>query len=276
MAQAMSGQAYLAQYCRRMVGLNAHLSINHHLAMHFAVMIKLFGPVYGWWLFAFERFNGMLERVNINGHDGGELETTLLRNWVLNHLIYELLLILPPDAPQREHDLIYQIIENEARRGSMAVEIAQFHAEASVDNISLPKQISTAHLNLHAILLSPCFPPSPPLAEILFQYGQQRWPQLRRQFTLDMEPGCVRFYGNRVARRLPYIRKDGLRYGSRANNRTEKDSYAFIQEHGRRVPVALEDIFLVKVEDLNEPAHACILIRRLLPAPADLHLPWQA
>ncbi|RXW16345.1 hypothetical protein EST38_g9511 [Candolleomyces aberdarensis] len=151
MAQALSGQAYLAQYCLRMLALNASLSINHHLSMHFVNMIKLFGPVYGWWLFAFERFNGMLEKVNINGHNGGELETTLLQNWVLNHLIYELLLILPPDAPQREKDLIYQIINKEARHGSMAVKIAQFRAEASIDNISLPKQISTSHLDLHRI-----------------------------------------------------------------------------------------------------------------------------
>jgi hypothetical protein len=31
--------------------------------MHFVDMLKHFGPVYGWWLFAFERFNGMMEKI---------------------------------------------------------------------------------------------------------------------------------------------------------------------------------------------------------------------
>ncbi|KAK0193102.1 hypothetical protein F5146DRAFT_892888, partial [Armillaria mellea] len=50
------------------------LSVNHHLMMHFSSMIKLFRPVCSWWLFSFECFNGMLEKVNNNGHDGGHIE----------------------------------------------------------------------------------------------------------------------------------------------------------------------------------------------------------
>ncbi|KAJ3845821.1 hypothetical protein EV368DRAFT_77177 [Lentinula lateritia] len=63
-----------------MVQANQELTINHHLAMHFAMMVKLFGPVYAWWLFAFERFNGILEKVKTNGHDGGRCKLTMLRN----------------------------------------------------------------------------------------------------------------------------------------------------------------------------------------------------
>jgi hypothetical protein len=77
MAQAQAGQTYFANYCR-LILLGVPLTISHHLAMHFARMIKVFGPVYGWWLFAFERFNGMMKKVNHNGHDGGRMELTLL------------------------------------------------------------------------------------------------------------------------------------------------------------------------------------------------------
>jgi len=77
-------------------------------------MIKLYGPVYGWWLFAFERFNGMLEKVNHNGHDGGRMELTLMRNWVQTHLIYKFLLEMPPDASPHECKLIDKLIKTEA------------------------------------------------------------------------------------------------------------------------------------------------------------------
>jgi hypothetical protein len=78
MAQAAAGQMYLKMYCLQMMALSVVLTVNHHLMMHFYYQIKLFGPIYAWWLFAFKRFNGMLEKVNHNGHDGGRIELTLL------------------------------------------------------------------------------------------------------------------------------------------------------------------------------------------------------
>ncbi|KAK0229710.1 hypothetical protein EDD85DRAFT_746890, partial [Armillaria nabsnona] len=91
MAQACQAQQFMLQYCRACIRLRIPLVINHHLSCHFCDMIRHFGPVYSWWLFAFERFNGMLEKVNHNGHDGGRMELTLVQNWVQTHLIYELL-----------------------------------------------------------------------------------------------------------------------------------------------------------------------------------------
>jgi hypothetical protein len=90
MKEARLGQDFLVLHCRLLLDLGAILHINHHASMHFLAQFKLFGPVYAWWLFAFERFNGMLEKVKHNGHDGGEMEVTLLRNWVQTHRLYEL------------------------------------------------------------------------------------------------------------------------------------------------------------------------------------------
>ncbi|EIW57889.1 uncharacterized protein TRAVEDRAFT_38232 [Trametes versicolor FP-101664 SS1] len=73
-----------------MLRLGIHLVPNHHLAMHYPDFFRLFGPVYAWWLYAQERFNGEQERVNHNGKAGGEMELTLLRNWVGKHRFYEL------------------------------------------------------------------------------------------------------------------------------------------------------------------------------------------
>jgi hypothetical protein len=106
LAQAQIGQDFLAQYCRLCLALGISLVINHHLSMHFFKMIVRFGPVYAWWLFAFERYNGMLEKINHNGHDSGRMELTLMRNWVQTHLVYELLLSLPPTAHPKERDML--------------------------------------------------------------------------------------------------------------------------------------------------------------------------
>ncbi|KAJ3512148.1 hypothetical protein NMY22_g15420 [Coprinellus aureogranulatus] len=277
MAQAMTGQAYFAQYCLGMLALGVLLSPNHHLAMHLVTMIKLFGLVYAWWLFPFERFNGMLEKVNLNGQSRGRVEQTQLRNWVRNHLLYELLLSLPADVPAEERSMINQIITHEAGHGSMAVELARFCAEASVDNVSLPRQLSLRHLDLHKIQLEGASPTEKPLAELLFIYCHGQWPQLRRQFHMDPDPDCVRFHGAQVARHLRYVWKDGIRYGCRTNSRTHTDMFAFISgDGGSRVPIVIEDLFLIKIEGLNQPAHVCMLIRRMVPAPPDLELPWQA
>lgn len=187
MAQAAAGQTYLAMYCRQMLALNVVLTVNHHLAMHFASMIRLFGPIYAWWLFAFERFNGMLKKVNHNGHDGGQIEHTLLRNWVQGHLLFELLLHLPEDASEHEKELIHHIIDRESERGGMAVEIAAFRARVALDNISLPNQISTHAMDLHAYRFRTPNPDTPPIYELLLAHVRMVWPQHHfiRQFSSD-------------------------------------------------------------------------------------------
>ena len=54
MTQACLGQTFLTKYIKALLALKVHLIINHHMAMHYLRMIKLFGPIYSWWLFAFE------------------------------------------------------------------------------------------------------------------------------------------------------------------------------------------------------------------------------
>ncbi|OSD02717.1 hypothetical protein PYCCODRAFT_1444830 [Trametes coccinea BRFM310] len=54
----------LENFCHLVI---AHeLVPNHHLSLHLAACLLLFGPVHGWWAFPFERFNGILERLSTN------------------------------------------------------------------------------------------------------------------------------------------------------------------------------------------------------------------
>ena len=145
MSQAHTGQDFISQYCKALKALRIHTTINHHLSTHYHKFIKLFGPIYGWWLFAFERFNGMLEKVKLNGHSGGRMELTLMRYWVMTHLLYEYLLVLPDDEEHQEERMyIDHIIQQEGRdsRGGMMTELAMYRAEASIgNNVTLPRRI---------------------------------------------------------------------------------------------------------------------------------------
>lgn len=84
------GQRYLQLYCQGLHKIGAHQTINNHLAMHYSLVFRRFSPAYATWLFGFERFNGVLENVNLNGHGGGEMEYSLAREWVGKHRLYEL------------------------------------------------------------------------------------------------------------------------------------------------------------------------------------------
>ncbi|OAD68816.1 C2H2-type zinc finger transcription factor [Phycomyces blakesleeanus NRRL 1555(-)] len=56
------------------------LTCNMHLHLHLRETICDFGPVYGYWLFRFERYNGLLKNVNTNRKDS--FEVTYMNSFV--------------------------------------------------------------------------------------------------------------------------------------------------------------------------------------------------
>ncbi|KAH9940309.1 hypothetical protein B0H21DRAFT_697685, partial [Amylocystis lapponica] len=270
MSEARVGQNFLVQYCRRLKGFGTDLTINHHLSTHFAHFIKLFGPVYGWWLFAFERFNGLLEKVHINGHDGGRMELTLLRHWVQSHLVYEYVLSLPENAHPMEREYIDKIIKSEGRseRGGMMTALAIYRSEATTDRIKLPRIVGK-EINLREYL----GPGTARLYGLALAYCRQLYPDLNLIDDFSVDPGVL-FTAHKVARALPYIRKDGIRYGSTANRRTKADSYAFITNtiSLQRYPVEISALLGFKIQD-NAP-HICAVIRKFKTAENMPALPW--
>lgn len=277
MAQAAVGQQYLVNYCQRMIMLGVELTINHHLAMHMEDFIRLFGPVYAWWLFAYERFNGMLEKVKLNGHDGGRMELTMLRNWVQTHLIYDLSCSLPDDAAPYERLLLTRMIRSEGR-GSMLHEIAVYQSEDKVGSVSLPKRCPRL-VNLHKHTVTGV-ELEKSVYEMLLEHAQLAWPDLHLRREFSTADGTT-FVGARVARRIPYVKKDGVRYGSRGNRRTKADSYAFIRAaDSTRVPIELLDLFLLEISPSGSQdngvkhQHVCALVRRFKTSSNVPALPW--
>lgn len=236
--------------------------------MHYLKFIKLFGPVYGWWLFAFERFNGMLEKVKHNGHDGGRMELTLMRHWVMTHLIYEYLLALPADADDMEKKYIDRIIRNEGRanRGGMMTDLAIYRAEASDgNNVSLPRRLGK-FFDVATLL------PGGQSYVLLLHYLRNLWPELHIVDDSSLDEG-ITFYRARSCRRLVYVRKDGIRYGLTTNKRTDADSMAFILSSAGH-PIPVEIIALLSVKLGQQRPHVCALIRRMYKDNQIPTFPW--
>ena len=60
---------HMLEYLRTLRSLFEHnLVPNHHLSLHLVTCLMLFGPVHGWWAYPFERYNGIIQRLNTNNH----------------------------------------------------------------------------------------------------------------------------------------------------------------------------------------------------------------
>lgn len=58
---------HMEEYLRGLRRLFEHKLVpNHHLSLHLATCLLLFGPVHGWWGFPFERYNGDIQGLNTN------------------------------------------------------------------------------------------------------------------------------------------------------------------------------------------------------------------
>ena len=88
--EARRAQELHARACQSWLRMCCHLTPYFHLLVHGDLFIYRLGPVYNFWLYGHESNNGRLVKVNTNGHTGGELEGTMMRSWVKNILIHDL------------------------------------------------------------------------------------------------------------------------------------------------------------------------------------------
>ena len=73
-------EAQIQHYLRTLIELYSpdKLLPNHHATLHLAECIRSFGPAHGWWTFPFERFNGIIQRQNMNNRPGERILPNLV------------------------------------------------------------------------------------------------------------------------------------------------------------------------------------------------------
>ena len=75
------GDELLVKFCRTVEDLygSSMITPNMHLHCHLCECILDFGPVYGFWCFSFERYNGILGALHVNNH---QIKVQLMRKFI--------------------------------------------------------------------------------------------------------------------------------------------------------------------------------------------------
>ncbi|KZV89382.1 hypothetical protein EXIGLDRAFT_771823 [Exidia glandulosa HHB12029] len=263
-AQGRTGGDYYRSYCTSLLDLGIKLRPNNHWTTHVPEeVIARFGPIPGTWLFPFERYNGYLERVTLNGHDGGVMELTLMRHWVRSHLLYEYLLNLPDDAEDCERDSLTEIIKEDARRrGSLLTQLAVAQSEEDGGVIALPKKSQPFHVHKRATADQ-----YPQLYRLLLEFSRQQWPTVNVISESSLDDGSLLLADSSVTS-YPYIRRLGIRYTSSTNSRTDTDRFAMLRLDDILVPA--EIVYILRLEVADAPPLVCLAVRRLA---TDLEMP---
>ncbi|KIJ59512.1 hypothetical protein HYDPIDRAFT_100577 [Hydnomerulius pinastri MD-312] len=225
------GQTYLQLYCQGLQALGVHQTINSHLAMHYSVVFRQYGPAYATWLFGFERFNGVLESVNLNGHSGGEMEYSLARDWIEKHRLYELAISLPDGASDKERKLI---------GGSVFPPL-----------LTEKKKFT----DLRALQL-------PQVYGMLVTFLREQFHDLNVVDDMTADPDATIFFANRSAKVLPFIFKDGVRYGSVMTTSSDADQFASVLVNDTRLPCKLVYHFQIFLP--RKPLLYCSVIQRMV------------
>ncbi|TFK48361.1 hypothetical protein OE88DRAFT_1684365 [Heliocybe sulcata] len=232
MNEVRRGQRYMRLLSEGLIELGVSLTINYHLAMHYERHFRRYGPAYGWWLFPYERFNNILEDVNLNGHASGEMELTLLRHWVMKQRLHELARLVPEDASPMERNIVKRILTRECpSRGTLETQLASF-AAGTADGAIRPPKGQKQLTNLHKLKDKSIY-------GMLLVYCQKLWPDIHIIDDLTPDPNATMFVGARSARMLPFIYKDGIRYGCSTAVRTQADCFACIDFPEFRAPCEL-------------------------------------
>ncbi|KAG9124610.1 hypothetical protein FRC07_010956 [Ceratobasidium sp. 392] len=233
------GQTLLQRYCQGLLHLAVQLKPNRHFAMHYKRSFQRYGPAYAWLLFAYECFNGILEKVQINCHPE-DYETILARFWTCMHRLYEML--------WKPGTLL-------AAKAMLAQEVQYTTGK------QLHKQI-----NLHGIksILGLYF--------LMVNFARTCWPHLQLTSDQEREPGGYPFIYDRVAETLPVVYQNGIKFGCETAKRTKADRFAFVKFGDPLIPCRLEYLFRLTVKD--EEARLCAAVAPMVADKAIPVMPW--
>lgn len=92
----------------------------------------------------------------------------------------------------------------------------------------------------------------PGLYFLVLDFARTCWPELRLTSNQEPEPHGYPFLYDKVADALPFVYRNGIRFGSATTKRTEADKFAFMTFSGTRIPCKIEYLLRVTVAD-REP-----------------------
>ena len=136
----------LVQFCKSVESLYGkdNVTMNMHLHCHLSECIFDYGPVYSFWCFAFERFNGILGSYHVNNH---QIEVQLMRRFLESQHIQSI--IWP-----REYSSFQKILQ--APRFNLKGSVANARRISGPTFREAIKLMDTTGTNLRNIHFSDC------------------------------------------------------------------------------------------------------------------------
>ncbi|KAJ2980679.1 hypothetical protein NUW54_g10971 [Trametes sanguinea] len=126
--RANAFDAHMLEYARGLRFFYGQVLVaNHHLALHLRECLLLFGPTFAWWAFPFERYNGLLQRLNTN-HRLADFPQTFMRYFYVGAQLRWIMATEQwPDAPEY-HDMItsFQSAFQDAAQATRTIDLASF------------------------------------------------------------------------------------------------------------------------------------------------------
>ena len=121
--ELLLADALLLQFCRRCVSLYGDevCTPNMHLHAHIRECIEDYGPTPGFWLFAFERYNGILGRQPNNNHSP---EVQIMRRFTRESSLYR---IQPSAEFQQQFSGVYPLLNVSDVQSSCSQTISTTH-----------------------------------------------------------------------------------------------------------------------------------------------------
>ncbi|KAB5590975.1 hypothetical protein CTheo_5591 [Ceratobasidium theobromae] len=217
-------QWYLQEYCQGLLRMGIALKPNHHFCMHYQDFFLAFGPAYAWWLFSYERFNGLLEQVKIN-NKSDNTATSLMRFWIRLHRLHELVESLLSNITNEEKLTIAKLCYSQPGRGTLLAQAAL------PDSDNLDSDSESGVGNFQAIR-TPQHSRIPTLQQVgndiylaLLRFAQARWPDYHLKHDQNQEAGGTLFLLAQMVELLDFVYINGVRYGCTSSRRTLNDRH---------------------------------------------------
>ncbi|OSD04070.1 hypothetical protein PYCCODRAFT_1444205 [Trametes coccinea BRFM310] len=270
-AEARRAQNCHNRACQEWASMFCHLTPYFHFLAHFIIFILRFGP----------RFNGWLSKVNHNGHQGGELEATMVHSWTKLHLIYDLIIQLEGthgEVSLEDKDNIRDLREclqgqkrSAQSRGTLLSMVAAMTAQEAggMSSEYASHHFTRAHQRCNLRVEG--------LYTLVFCYLRDIW---KDKVTLIADTSFSKDGSPFIALSVPtysHLTVSGQRYGTATSHHGKAHSYTYI--NGRQ-PVKIVHIFKVEhsFEDERVPALIANLavVQPFLSSTAGEYLPWAA
>ena len=128
----VQADAYILKYCKKMQLLYGESSItpNMHMHCHLKDILSDYGPVQSYWLFSFERMNGVLGQMPNNNHS---IEPQLMQHFLHEKLAFSL------PFPTEFNELFEPVCtHNDRLAGSLSESISKTLHTSKLDEIQFP------------------------------------------------------------------------------------------------------------------------------------------